>query len=153
VPQIEVTFDLDANGIVNVSAIDKATSRVQHITITASSGLSDDEISAMIQDAEQHADDDQRRRDQIATRNKADGVLYAADRMLREAPDDLERAVRNDVEDRIAALRAVLDGDDMEAITNRAAELSVAMQRLKPAPDFGLEEEQVGEESGGENEL
>jgi molecular chaperone DnaK len=153
VPQIEVTFDIDANGIVNVSAIDKATSRVQHITITASSGLSDDEISAMIQDAEQHADDDQRRRDQIATRNKADGVLYAADRMLREAPDDLERAVRNDVEDRIAALRAVLDGDDMEAITNRAAELSVAMQRLKPAPDFGLEEEQVGEESGGENEL
>jgi molecular chaperone DnaK len=153
VPQIEVTFDIDANGIVNVSAIDKATSRVQHITITASSGLSDDEISAMIQDAEQHADDDQRRRDQIATRNTADGVLYAADRMLREAPDDLERAVRNDVEDRIAALRAVLDGDDMEAITNRAAELSVAMQRLKPAPDFGLEEEQVGEESGGENEL
>ena len=153
VPQIEVTFDIDANGIVNVSAIDKATSRVQHITITASSGLSDDEISAMIQDAEQHADDDQRRRDQIATRNKADGVVYAADRMLREAPDDLERAVRNDVEDRIAALRAVLDGDDMEAITNRAAELSVAMQRLKPAPDFGLEEEQVGEESGGENEL
>ena len=153
VPQIEVTFDIDANGIVNVSAIDKATSRTQHITITASSGLADTEIEAMIRDAEQNADSDQLRRDQIAARNKADGVLYAADRMLREAPEDLERGIRNDVEDRIAALRAVLDGDDLEAMGNRAAELSVAMQRLKPAPDFGLDEEQPAAEGVTENEL
>ena len=152
VPQIEVTFDIDANGIVNVGAIDKATSRTQHITITASSGLADTEIEAMIRDAEQNADSDQLRRDQIAARNKADGVLYAADRMLREAPEDLERGIRNDVEDRIAALRAVLDGDDLEAMGNRAAELSVAMQRLKPAPDFGLDEEQPAE-GVTENEL
>ena len=153
VPQIEVTFDIDANGIVNVGAIDKATSRTQHITITASSGLADTEIEAMIRDAEQNADSDQLRRDQIAARNKADGVLYAADRMLREAPEDLERGIRNDVEDRIAALRAVLDGDDLEAMGNRAAELSVAMQRLKPAPDFGLDEEQPAAEGVTENEL
>ena len=153
VPQIEVTFDIDANGIVNVGAIDKATSRTQHITITASSGLADAEIEAMIRDAEQNADSDQLRRDQIAARNKADGVLYAADRMLREAPEDLERGIRNDVEDRIAALRAVLDGDDLEAMGNRAAELSVAMQRLKPAPDFGLDEEQPAAEGVTENEL
>ncbi len=141
VPQIEVTFDIDANGIVNVSANDKNTNRTQHITITASSGLNDDEIAAMIRDAEANADSDQLRREQIEVRNKADGVMYAADRMLREASDDLERDIRNTVEDRIAALRAVLDGDDMEIINNRAAELSVAMQRLKPAPDFGLEPE------------
>ncbi|HEY1016269.1 MAG TPA: molecular chaperone DnaK [Herpetosiphonaceae bacterium] len=141
VPQIEVTFDIDANGIVNVSAIDKNTGRTQHITITASSGLSEDEIQGMIRDAETHADADQRRREQIETRNKADGVLYAADRMLREAPEDLDVSIRNQVEDRIRALRAVMDGEDMEAITNRSAELSVAMQRLKPAPDFGVEPE------------
>ncbi len=141
VPQIEVTFDIDANGIVNVSANDKNTNRAQHITITASSGLNDEEIAAMIRDAEANADSDQLRREQIEVRNKADGVMYAADRMLREAPEDLDRTIRNAVEDRIAALRAVLDGDDMEIINNRAAELSVAMQRLKPAPDFGLEPE------------
>ncbi len=145
VPQIEVTFDIDANGIVNVSANDKNTNRAQHITITASSGLNDEEIAAMIRDAEANADSDQLRREQIEVRNKADGVMYAADRMLREAPDDLERDIRNTVEDRIAALRAVLDGDDMEIINNRAAELSVAMQRLKPAPDFGLEPEPENE--------
>jgi molecular chaperone DnaK len=145
VPQIEVTFDIDANGIVNVSANDKNTNRAQHITITASSGLNDEEIAAMIRDAEANADSDQLRREQIEVRNKADGVMYAADRMLREAPEDLERSIRNTVEDRIAALRAVLDGDDMEIINNRAAELSVAMQRLKPAPDFGLEPEPENE--------
>lgn len=145
VPQIEVTFDIDANGLVNVSAIDKNTGRTQHVSITPSSGLNDEEIQTMIRDAEQHADTDARRRDQIATRNRADGVMYAADRMLREAGDSVEYGVRNIVEDRIAALRAVMDGDDMEAINNRAAELSVAMQRLKPAPDFGLDEEQPQE--------
>ncbi len=149
VPQVEVTFDIDANGLVNVSAIDKATGRTQHITVTPSSGLSDEEIETMIRDAETHADDDRRRREHIEVRNRADGVLYAADRMLREAPADLEPSIRNNVEDRIAALRAVLDGDDMEAINNRSAELSVAMQRLKPAPDFGLEPEETAEQSNG----
>ena len=144
-PQIEVTFDLDANGIVNVSAIDKATNRQQHITVTPSSGLNEDEIATMIRDAELHADDDRLRREQIEIRNRADKVLYTADRMLREAPDDLERSIRNDVEDRIAALRVVLDGDDMEAINNRTAELGVAMQRLKPAPDYGIEPEESNE--------
>lgn len=153
VPQIEVIFDIDANGIVNVSATDKATNKEQKITITPSSGLNDDEIASMIRDAEDHADSDARRRDQIATRNKADGVIYAADRMLREADDNVDYTARNTVEDRIAALRAVLDGDDMEAINNRTAELSVAMQRLKPAPDFGIEPETPSQEHGSADEV
>src|SRR5690606_22906280 len=85
VPQIEVTFDLDANGIVNVTATDKATGKVQHITITASSGLSDEEIQQMIRDAEMHADEDNRRRELITERNQADSLLYSAEKTLREA--------------------------------------------------------------------
>jgi molecular chaperone DnaK len=133
VPQIEVTFDIDANGIVNVGAQDKATGKQQHITITASSGLSDAEIDQMIKDAELHAEDDRRRRELIETRNAADSTLYAAEKALREAGEKVEAGLRTTVEDKVRAVREVLDGEDVELIRNRTAELSVAMQQIGQA--------------------
>jgi molecular chaperone DnaK len=133
VPQIEVTFDIDANGIVNVSAQDKATGKEQRITITASSGLSSEEIERMVQDAEQHADEDRQRREQIAVRNAGDSMIYAAEKALREADERVDVALRNEVEDKISALRAVLDDNDSDVIRNKTAELSVALQQVGQA--------------------
>jgi molecular chaperone DnaK len=133
VPQIEVTFDIDANGIVSVAAKDKATGKEQRITITASSGISKEEIEQMVRDAEAHADEDKARREAIEVKNHGDSMAYAAEKALREAGEDVELAIRNEVEEKLAALRAVLDGDDSEAIRNRTAELSVAMQKIGEA--------------------
>ena len=91
IPQIEVTFDIDANGIVNVSAKDLGTGKEQKITITASSGLSKDEVDKMMREAESHADEDKKRREEIETRNRADQAVYAAERMVKDAGDKLER--------------------------------------------------------------
>jgi molecular chaperone DnaK len=129
-PQIEVTFDIDANGILNVSAKDKASGKAQHITITASSGLSDDEIAQMVQDAEAHAEEDRRRRELIAARNNADGLIYTAEKTLRESGDKIDSALRTSVEDKIRDLRATLDSENTDEIRNRSAELSVALQQI-----------------------
>jgi molecular chaperone DnaK len=128
-PQIEVTFDIDANGIVNVTAADKATGKEQRITITASSGLSDAEIEQMVKDAELHAEEDAKRREQIEVRNTADSMIYAAEKALREASEGLDGLTRTEVEDKITALRGALAGEDVEEIRNRTAELGVAMQK------------------------
>jgi molecular chaperone DnaK len=133
VPQIEVTFDIDANGIVNVTATDKATSKRQHITITASSGLSDDEIAQMVKDAELHAEDDARRRELIGERNQADSLIYTAEKTLRENGDKVEQRLRDDVEDKIRALRNVMSEENPDEIRNRAAELSTALQQVGQA--------------------
>lgn len=130
VPQIEVTFDIDANGILNVSATDKRTGVAQHITITASSGLSEDEIQRMIAEAEQYAEEDRRRRDLIAARNAADSVVYRAERALREAGETVSETVRVRIQERIAAVRLACEGDDGNEIRNRTAELTVALQQL-----------------------
>ncbi len=133
VPQIEVTFDIDANGIVSVSAQDKATGKEQRITITASSGLSPAEIEQMIKEAEQYAEEDNLRREQIAVRNAGDSMIYAAEKALREADERVNDLTRTEVEDKIAALRTVLDGDNIELIRNKTAELSVALQKVTQA--------------------
>lgn len=130
VPQIEVTFDIDANGILNVSATDKRTGVAQHITITASSGLSEDEIQRMIAEADQYAEEDRQRRDLIAARNAADGVVYNAERALREAGETADETVRVRIQERIAAVRLAIEGDDRNEIRNRTAELTVALQQL-----------------------
>ncbi|MDW8402558.1 molecular chaperone DnaK [Chloroflexus sp.] len=133
VPQIEVTFDIDANGIVSVSARDKATGKEQRITITASSGLSQEEIEQMVRDAELHAEEDRRRREIIAARNQADSVLYAAEKALREAGESLDPALRSNIEEKMIALRSVLADDDEQVIRNRIAELAVALQHVTAA--------------------
>ncbi|MEI8165639.1 MAG: molecular chaperone DnaK [Chloroflexales bacterium] len=133
-PQIEVTFDIDANGIVNVTAKDKTTGVEQRITITASSGLSPQEIEQMVRDAEVHADEDKARRDLIEARNAADGILYSAERALRDSGDKVDGLARTEVQDKILALRAALSSDEeAQEIRNRTAELSVAMQKVSDA--------------------
>ena len=101
IPQIEVTFDLDANGILNVTARDKATGREQKITITASSGLSKEEIDKMVRDAEMHAQEDLQRKEEIEVRNRADSVAYQAERTLRDVGDKVSAGVRSEVEEKV----------------------------------------------------
>ncbi|MBC8161950.1 MAG: molecular chaperone DnaK, partial [Roseiflexaceae bacterium] len=128
-PQIEVTFDIDANGIVNVTALDKNSGKQQKITITASTGLSDEEIAQMVNDAELHADDDRQRREVIAARNSADSMIYNAEKTLREHGGQIDGTLRTEVEDKIRALRAALEGD-LSELRNKTAELSVALQQV-----------------------
>ena len=130
VPQIEVTFDVDANGILKVSAKDKATGRSQHITITASSGLSDSEVEKMRKDAEAHAEDDRKRKDLIEVRNNADNTAYAAEKALREFGDKVPADVRGDVEAKAAEVKSVAQGEDVDKIKAATEALSLAIQKI-----------------------
>jgi len=130
VPQIEVTFDVDANGIMKVSAADKATGRSQHITITASSGLSDSEVEKMRKDAESHADEDRKRKDLIEARNNADNTAYAAEKAIREFGDKVPAEVRADVEAKVAEAKSAALGEDVEKIKAATEALGLAIQKI-----------------------
>ncbi len=130
VPQIEVTFDVDANGILKVSAKDKATGRSQHITITASSGLSEEEVERMRKDAEAHAEEDRKRRELIEARNNADNAVYAAEKALREFGEKVEAGVRSEVESKIAEVKSALHSDETEKIRAAAEALGLAIQKI-----------------------
>jgi molecular chaperone DnaK len=127
IPQIEVTFDIDANGIVNVSAKDLGTGKEQKITITASSGLSKEEVERMMKDAESHAEDDKKRREEIETRNKADQAVYAAEKMLQEMGDKLTPSDKAAVENAVEGLKKAIADNDVAAV-NRAMDLLTQMQ-------------------------
>jgi len=133
VPQIEVTFDIDANGIVNVSAKDMATQKEQKITITASSGLSKDEVDKMMREAESHADEDRKRKEEIETRNHADQAAYAAERMLKDAGEKVSAAERQTVESAIQDLRAAIEKNDVEAMKRHMETLNTAQHRVAEA--------------------
>ncbi len=130
IPQIEVTFDIDANGILNVSARDKATGREQKITITASSGLSQQEIDRMVRDAEMHAQEDRQRKEEIELRNRADSLAYQAERTLRDVGDKVSAGVRSEVEDKVKAVRDALSSNDVNRMRSAADDLERAMQRI-----------------------
>lgn len=130
VPQIEVTFDVDANGILKVSAKDKATGRSQHITITASSGLSESEVEKMRKDAEAHADEDRKRKELIEAHNNADNTAYAAEKALREFGDKVPAEVRSDIEAKIAETRSAAQGEDVEKIKSVTEALGLAIQKI-----------------------
>jgi molecular chaperone DnaK len=130
IPQIEVTFDIDANGILNVSATDKATGQKQSITITASTGLNKDEIERMKREAEAHAAEDAKKREQIEHKNMAETMIYTAEKMLKDAGDKVAVEEKKEVEEKIEALKKVKDGDDHEAIKKAADELTNAAQRV-----------------------
>ena len=132
-PQIEVTFDIDANGILNVSAMDKGTGKEQRITITASSGISQSEIEQMVRDAEMHADEDRRRREETQTRNNAENMAYSAEKMLQDNVDKIPADLKTEVEGKIAAVRSALSAGDIAAITTASNELQEAMQRVGQA--------------------
>ena len=130
IPQVEVTFDIDANGILNVSAKDKGTSKEQSITITASSGLSQDEIDQMIQDAEQHADEDSQKRQSVETRNMAESAVYAAESMLKENEEHVPDDLKVEVESKITGLRTALAGEDSSLIESALQELQETVQKV-----------------------
>ncbi len=129
VPQIEVTFDIDANGIVNVSAKDLGTGKEQKITITASSGLSKDEVDSMMKEAEAHADEDSRKKDEVEAHNRADQTAYAAERMVADAGDKLSQEAKEPVESAIAALKTANEGSDVEAINAAIEQLNTAQHK------------------------
>ncbi len=130
VPQVEVTFDVDANGILKVSAKDKASGRTQHITITASSGLSDSEVEQMRHDAEAHADEDRKRKDLIEARNNADNTAYAAEKAIREFGDKIPADVRSDVEAKVAEAKSAALSEDVEKINAATEALGQAVQKI-----------------------
>ena len=166
VPQIEVTFDIDANGILKVTALDKATSRSQHITITASSGLSDEEVENMRQDAEKYAEEDLKQKELIEARNNADNTAYGAEKVLKDLEDKVPADVKTNVEDKIARVREVMDSGDLEALRMATDELNQVVQEVGAAayqqagpeagepgsgPDMGSEPESGGDSPGDED--
>jgi len=130
VPQIEVTFDIDADGILHVSAKDKATGREQKITITASSGLSKEEVERMVQEAQRFAEEDRRRKEEVEIRNNADSAVYQSEKMLRDLGDKVPADIKSEIEAKIAALRNVMGGRDVAEIKRKTEELSLALQKI-----------------------
>ena len=130
IPQIEVTFDIDADGILHVSAQDKATGRVQEITITASSGLSKDEIDQMVQNADKFREEDVKRREEVETRNNADSLIYQAEKLLKEQAEQVPEEVKTEVEGKVAACRSALQGEDIAYMQRTVQDLSEALQKL-----------------------
>ncbi|CAG36372.1 molecular chaperone DnaK [Desulfotalea psychrophila] len=130
VPQIEVTFDLDANGILNVSAKDMGTGKEQSIKITASSGLTDEEIDRMTKDAELHADEDKKRKELVEARNSADGLIHSTEKTLKDLGDKVDAETKENVEKEIANVKTALEGDDVEAIKAAIEALTAASHKL-----------------------
>jgi len=133
VPQIEVTFDIDANGIVKVSAKDKATGKEQEIRIQASGGLDDSEIDRMVQEAEANAESDKKRRSDVETRNQAEALVHGAEKAMEDLGDKADADAKAEVEAGVDALRTALDGDDIEAISEKSAALSQSMMKMGEA--------------------
>jgi molecular chaperone DnaK len=130
VPQIEVTFDIDANGILNVSARDKATGREQKITITASSGLSKDEVDRLVREAEQHAQEDHQRKEEIEQRNRADSIAYQAEKTLNDVGDRISASLRSEVEEKIKAVRSAIAENSVIRMQSAASDLESTLQRV-----------------------
>ena len=130
VPQIEVTFDIDANGIVKVTAKDKGTGKQQQITISGSTALSDDEVDRMVKDAESHAEEDKAKKDEIEVRNQADSLAYGTEQTLKELGDKVPADTKKKAEDAVAAVKKALDGTDIEAIKSASEQLQTAAQDL-----------------------
>jgi molecular chaperone DnaK len=130
VPQIEVKFDIDANGILHVTGTDKASGKSQQITIQGSTGLSKDEIERMKKDADEHAEEDAKRKERVEHQNIADTMIYTTEKMLKDGGDKISEVERKEVEEKITALKAVKDGDDHEAIKKAADELSTVAQAV-----------------------
>ncbi|MDD2681234.1 MAG: molecular chaperone DnaK [Patescibacteria group bacterium] len=142
VPQVEVKFDLDANGILNVSATDKATNKQQKITITASSGLSKEEIEKMQKEAEAHAEDDKKKKEEVETKNQADAVVFTTEKMIKESGDKMKAEDKTELEAKVAELKKAQEGTNleemkkgMEAVNAVAQKIGAAMYQQQPGPD------------------
>jgi molecular chaperone DnaK len=130
IPQIEVTFDIDANGIVHVSAKDLATQKEQSIQITASSGLSEEEIKRFIKEGELHAEEDKKKREFIETKNHADALIYNTERTMRDMGDKVDAGMRQDIEAQIAKLKEAMEGTDRDSIQREMDQLTSVSHKL-----------------------
>ncbi len=133
VPQVEVKFDIDANGILNVSAMDKATNKEQKITITASSGLSEEEVEKMKKEAELHADEDKKKKESIETKNHADAVIFQTEKLIEESADKMKEEDKKELEEKLEALKKVKDSDDVEDVKAKMEELNKIAQKIGAA--------------------
>ena len=131
-PQIEVTFDIDANGILSVKALDKGTGKEQKITITVSSGLSKEEIEKMRKEGEVHAAEDAKRKEEVEVRNTADNMAYMAEKTLRDNKDKVPAELNKEIEGKVAAVREAMKGSNMDAIKQASQTLNEAMQKVGP---------------------
>jgi molecular chaperone DnaK len=148
VPQVEVTFDIDANGIVNVSAKDQATGKEQSIQITASSGLSQEEIDKLVKDAEMHADDDKKKRELVDARNSADALIYSTEKSLKEMGDKIDDETKGNIEAAIEPLRKAIEGEDTEEIKRLTEALTQASHKLAEAMYQQASQDQAPPEGG-----
>jgi molecular chaperone DnaK len=155
-PQIEVTFDIDANGIVNVSAKDLGTGKEQSIRITASSGLSEEEIEQAVKEAEMHAEEDKKKRELVEAKNHADSLIYQTEKTLREMGDKVDGATKQNIEEHVQRLKTAMEGDDAEAIKRGSEELMQASHKVAEAmyqqatrAGAGEAQQQPGEAASG----
>jgi molecular chaperone DnaK len=158
-PQIEVTFDIDANGILNVTAKDKATGKQQNIVIKASSGLSDDEVNRMVKDAEAHAEEDKKQRELIDARNQADNLIHGTEKSLKEYGEKVDGATRAQIESLISELRDAVKGDNKTVIERKSEALMEASGKLMQtmaggagAADMGAGAQAAGGAKAGGND-
>ena len=133
IPQVEVSFDIDANGILNVKATDKATGKEQKITITASSGLSDEEVEKMKKEAEAHAEEDKKKKEVVETKNQADSVVFTTEKLLKESGDKMKEEDKKELEAKLEELKKVKDTDNIEEIKKKMEEMSTVAQRIGAA--------------------
>lgn len=158
IPQIEVSFDIDANGILNVKAVDKATNKEQAITITASSGLSKEEIERMKKEAEVHADDDKKKHASVEAKNTAESIVFNTEKILKESGDKVPEDVKKEVDEKLEVLKKVKDGDDIEAIKKATEDINQTVQKIgqamyqaqQAAGGQAQGSEQTGAESGAQ---
>ena len=150
VPQIEVTFDIDANGIVNVSAKDRGTGQEQKITITGTTALSDEEVARMVDDAETHADEDRKRKEEAEVRNTADGLVYGTEKTIADLGDKVPEDTKADVEAAIAEVKKALEGDDVDAIRAATSALQEKSYKLAEIVYQQVSDEQTAEGDAGD---
>jgi molecular chaperone DnaK len=154
IPQVEVSFDIDANGILNVSAKDKATNKSQSIRIEGSSGISKEEIERMKKDAEMHAAEDKKKQESIETKNQADSLIYACEKTIKDAGDKIKPEEKKDVEDKMNVLKEAQKGDNIDDIKAKTKDLSDTIQKIgaelykQQKPEDKPKEENNGAEEG-----
>ncbi|OGH24111.1 MAG: molecular chaperone DnaK [Candidatus Levybacteria bacterium RIFCSPLOWO2_01_FULL_39_24] len=152
VPQVEVTFDIDASGILNVKAKDKATGKEQSIKITGSTGLSKDEVERMTKEAEMHAKEDSEKKEKIEARNMADSLIFTAEKSLKDAGDKVQADLKKEVEDKIAELKKILDSGSKEDLEAKTKDLSDSLQKVGQAMSQQQPGQQPGQQAGGDGE-
>jgi molecular chaperone DnaK len=152
IPQIEVTFDIDANGIINVSAKDMGTGKEQRITITAPNKLSKDEIDKKVKEAEQHAEEDKKRQEEIEIRNNADSMIYTSEKTLEELGDKVEADKKSKIDELVKELRDLISGQDLDAIKSKTDELTKVVQEIGAAIYQEAQQAQAQQEAQGESQ-